>query len=93
MRLNNADALLELYDREHIGAPGGARKLITDAPAIEGRPTARWIEESDGWDGSYWTCSVCGESMEFTDGEGPEENGFKYCPYCGAKMEALAKAE
>ena len=32
MRLIDADALLEAYDREHVGPPGRARKLIEEAP-------------------------------------------------------------
>ena len=35
MRLIDADALLAEYDRVHVGPPGGARKLIEDAPTIE----------------------------------------------------------
>ena len=31
-------ALLAEYDRVHIGAPGGARKLMEDAPAV-----VQWI--------------------------------------------------
>lgn len=41
MRLIDADALLEAYDREHVGPPGGARKLIEEAPTIE--PAEDWI--------------------------------------------------
>lgn len=29
------DALIAEYDRTHIGAPGGARKLMADAPAAD----------------------------------------------------------
>ena len=32
MRLIDADALLAAYDREHVGPPGRARKLIEEAP-------------------------------------------------------------
>ena len=35
-------ALLAEYDRVHIGPPGGARKLIEDAPAVQ-----RWIPVSE----------------------------------------------
>ena len=34
MRLIDADALIEEYDRIHVGQPGGARKLMEDAPTI-----------------------------------------------------------
>lgn len=29
------DALIAEYDRVHVGAPGGARKLMEDAPAAD----------------------------------------------------------
>lgn len=32
--LIDRDALLAEYDRVHVGPPGGARKLIEDAPTI-----------------------------------------------------------
>lgn len=35
--------LLAEYDRVHIGAPGGARKLIEDAPAVDA------VEVVHGW--------------------------------------------
>ena len=31
-------ALLVEYDRVHVGAPGGARKLIEEAPAVDAIP-------------------------------------------------------
>ena len=34
MRLIDADALLQRYDEVHVGPPGGARKLIEEAPTI-----------------------------------------------------------
>lgn len=46
----------------------------------------RWIEK-DGYDGdTYYDCSECGESWTTIDGT-PWNNGMKYCPNCGAKME------
>lgn len=35
MRLIDADALLEAYDKAHKGPPGAARRLIEAAPTIE----------------------------------------------------------
>ena len=32
MRYIDADALLEAYDKEHVGPPGRARQLIKEAP-------------------------------------------------------------
>lgn len=37
----------------------------------------RWAQNEDGqWD------TGCGQIFEFT-ADGPEENGFAFCPYCG----------
>lgn len=40
----------------------------------------RWGED----EGGIWN-SECGELFQF-DCDGPEENGFKFCPYCGKEM-------
>lgn len=34
-RYIDVDKLIAEYDRVHIGAPGGARKLMVDAPAAD----------------------------------------------------------
>ena len=34
-RLIDANALIEEYDRVHVGEPGKARKLIEDAPTVD----------------------------------------------------------
>lgn len=88
MRLIDADALIAEYDRVHVGAPGGARKLIEDAPTIEPeRKTGKWLHTDmnfeDGRDGAPrgwmpWYCSECGM--------GVGKHQTTYCPYCGAKM-------
>ena len=41
MSLIDREALIAEYDRVHIGQPGGARKLMEDAPTIEPKP--QWI--------------------------------------------------
>ena len=43
-----------------------------------------WHEWDDG--DNTWSCSVCGEPWVLIDGT-PKENGMKFCPNCGAKME------
>lgn len=83
-------ALLEAYDKAHKGPPGGARKLMEDAPAADVVPVkhGRWIPlEYDGYaDGSpvwdLWECSECQEEHS-----GDEETLTPYCPNCGAKMD------
>jgi hypothetical protein len=81
----NKQALLAEYDRVHVGPPGGARKLIEEAPAEDVVPVVhgRWMaEEQKVWNLEIpvvigWRCSVCAE-------EGYID--FDYCPNCGARM-------
>ena len=50
------------------------------------RPTAHWENEEDfNGDPVVWFCSACKERFLLYDGT-PEENDYKYCPYCGARM-------
>lgn len=51
------------------------------------RPVAHWDMEEDAvGDPIIWTCSNCKESIVMYDGT-PMENGYKYCPMCGARIE------
>lgn len=47
---------------------------------------AEWIERDDGWGDIYYDCSACNESWATIEGN-PFDNGMKYCPHCGAKMD------
>lgn len=39
-----------------------------------------WVEEDA--EHNVWKCLSCGELHQF-EADGPQENGFQYCPYCG----------
>lgn len=71
-------ALLEEYDKHHVGPPGGARKLIKEAPAVDAVPVVHgyWIEGLDG----NCICSECNIVIRYGIGY--------YCLNCGAKMDA-----
>ena len=45
MSLINREDLIAEYDRVHVGAPGGARKLMVDAPEV--KPEPQWIPVSE----------------------------------------------
>lgn len=66
------------------------RESATDK--IKALPTAeykrgRWIDKYETWcDDNTFECSVCGEYFDLIEGT-PEDNGMRYCPWCGAKME------
>ena len=53
-RLIDANALLAEYDRVHIGPPGGARKLMEDAPTVDAVEVVRckdckhWLKDVAG---------------------------------------------
>lgn len=73
-------ALLAEYDQVHIGPPGGARKLIEEAPPADVVPVVhgRWtFYSSYGEDEYEYECSVCNEWAN---------QRYTYCPNCGAHM-------
>jgi hypothetical protein len=78
------EALIAAYDAAHKGEPGGARKLIVDAPAADVVPVVhgRWGWKDHYQNGYYLytscVCSVCG-------GCPPVE--YRFCPHCGARMD------
>ncbi len=82
------NALLAEYDRVHIGTPGGARKLIAEAP------TADVAEVKHG----YWirgdrfaNCSECGTAFEALPTMFAFEANNIFCRHCGAKMDGERK--
>ena len=81
-------ALLAAYDKAHQGPPGGARKLIEEAPVPFKRlsqilaavtPQGLWEKKLLGEDmfPVGYECSLCGYSSVIRT---------NYCSNCGAKM-------
>ena len=59
--------------------------LMIPVNAVE-QKQGHWIANDD-YDGEvYYTCSRCEEPWVIIEGT-PQENGMKYCPHCGARME------
>ena len=58
IELINRKALLDEYDRQHKGAPGGARKLIEEAPAVDAVEVVR-CKDCDNlyFKDDYYCCS------------------------------------
>lgn len=53
-----------------------------------GEHTCKWREDGYKWDGyGYWETG-CDNLFQFNTG-GPEENRFKFCPYCGKPIEVV----
>ena len=74
-------ALIAEYDRVHVGSPGGARKLIEDAPIIEERKTGTWTDNN--------ACPFCGFQPWYEH----DIHTLSYCPNCGADMRGGEKNE
>ena len=70
------DYLLDEYDRQHQGPPGGARKIIAEAPAADVAPVRRGRWEWDSLRESY-RCSACAAY---------NADRTAYCPNCGADL-------
>lgn len=80
----------------HSGMADAIAQMIQDAPTIDPeslRPVAHWDMEEDAvGDPIIWTCSNCKDSIVMYDGA-PMENGYKYCPMCGARMEDVTNEQ
>lgn len=48
-----------------------------------------WTEDCSDW---MPGCDRC-NAFQFNNAEGPEENGFHYCPYCGRPLVAIPADE
>lgn len=67
-------------------------QAIIDAPAadvVEVRH-GRWVNNDDVYGGEdLWWCSACKEEFILIEGT-PHDNGYYYCPNCGAQMDGGA---
>ena len=82
-------ALLAEYDKHHTGAPGGARKLIEEAPAVDAVPVVHGRWDASGRyrfpSGAIAVrCSECGAALSESE---YRIYNWNYCPVCGAKMD------
>lgn len=89
--LISRSALLDRYDRIHVGAPGAARKLIEEAPAVDAVPVVhgRWISVDGESECDEYDCSACEQRRTFLEEMSLEDMAehYPYCPNCGAKMD------
>ena len=88
MRLIDADAFKAKLAEEEITFP-----LIDEQPTVDAVPVrhGKWIDEgyyADNTNVKAWHCSECNWHML---GYGDEL--FRFCPSCGAKMDAERKSE
>ena len=90
--------LLSEYDKRHKGPPGGARKLIEEAPSAQPKK-GKWIEDKGQQilmqnfieRGEVWrVCSVCGAGHmighKYAIDKAYHGRHHNFCPSCGADM-------
>ena len=91
IRIRSNDLTID-YKRGHSDGIITAVEYADDAPTADAVPVVRGYSYEDdktysGPGTSNYICSVCGE-MQGTWKKGLAQNQkFKFCPWCGAKME------
>ena len=89
MRLIDAEALLELFDKECARECDNCVYyekcighqycgLIDNAPTIEERPKGKWIIHNDYNENCRYGCDQCGNLTN---------RNSSFCPDCGVRME------
>ena len=78
------EALIAAYDKAHKGPPGGARKLMEEAPAADVAPVkrGRWLYSSIK-NPMFRVCDQCACAAVKLE----NQSEYNYGPFCGAKME------
>jgi hypothetical protein len=82
-RYIDADKLIAEYDRVHIGAPGGARKLMVDAPTCNVAPKSEvareifedlemYVEEHNGCSVNLSRCEFAELKKKYTEAKSDE---------------------
>lgn len=86
--LISREYVLSEYDRQHKGPPGGARKIMEEAPAVDAVPVVHGEWKTDG---DVMWCSVCKMPLAKTRITGATGRTHfihiktYYCPNCGAR--------
>lgn len=55
--------------------------IINNAPTIENRPKGEWIYDGTTLSLDWYICSECKDYVNSA-----QEEGYRFCPYCGADM-------
>lgn len=65
------------YDKRHKGPPGGARKLIEEAPSAQPETAKRIVGKSRDGMTLWYQCDMCNEPVDVQD---------NYCRGCGRRL-------
>lgn len=78
---------IEFYTRDEMLL--NLEQMVRAAPTIDPVKHGRWEQprDYDFYDDDLYKCSICGEEFILIEGT-PEDNNYKFCPNCGARMDA-----
>lgn len=89
--------ILKKNDEEYWNSKGGGYAVSQDIideirfmPKVDTEPHAHWKEDGiDPYDDcAFYKCTNCNRLLIFSiDDLTPDEYGYRYCPFCGCKME------
>lgn len=76
------------YDTEQHCCHRWTKVIRNTVEELTEQKIGKWIfcENETGEGSNTYKCSACGEIQMIISGT-PKENGWAYCPHCGAKME------
>lgn len=60
-------------------------RIRLDQYGLKETKHGEWSLNIDDWFGDCYKCSACGEEFILNEGN-PKDNGYNYCPNCGADM-------
>lgn len=84
MKLIEVDRLKEVFSK-NVANGDAFEQLIDAQPTVDTEPVKHGSWKP--FDEDEYTCSECGNIFVTIDGDHPLSHGFKYCPFCGAKMD------
>ena len=83
--MNVADLLMEAGNPEMAGAVGYAAEAIGKQPTVDAVEVVHGRWEPHPLVPGFVRCSACCDCITYD--EWPNDERWKYCPHCGAKMD------
>ena len=95
--MTNEEAIRSLMNHFRVHDDGRPTPVLDEAEnmaykALNAQLHAHWINLGRIFEGDehQYGCSNCKEVFQLMDGT-PKDNGYKYCPNCGARMDEAEK--
>lgn len=91
MRLIDADELMKHLGWYNTVNGKSIRAVlayeIASMQTIDAEPVKRGKFDCVNDDENIYMCTSCGDGTVLDAGMSPEDYGFNFCPYCGAKLD------